>query len=1187
MAKKKELAKKKPVAGASEKLQAASTTQTRVHQGDRAAQLKVTREDLQSSIERLETSNEDLRASNEEVTSMNEELQSATTELESSQQELQSLNEELRTVNTQLEEKVELLEDANSDLSNLLSSSDIAVIYLDPQLKVRRYTPVVTEVFELASDDLGQPLREIVARLHDGQLLDDAQQVLDKLVPIERKIELPAERRSATDEGRSYLRRVSPYRSSESRIEGVVVTYWEVSLLEDARLQLERRERQQAAVAQLGCAALAGLDLQRLFEDTVAVVAATLDNEYCEVLELLPGGKDVLLVAGVGWKEGLVGSATVDTGWNSQAGYMLRSASPVVVEDLPTESRFRGPALLTEHGVVSGMSVIIGAAAQPWGVLGTHSRRRIRFTADDVNFLQGVANVLSTAITHADTDRRVRDWEQRLRLALEAGRMGTWQWDFATGENVWSKREYQLLGLPPVDGGTTVDDFFKHVHPDDLPGLNQAVDGAVHSGESYEHEFRILRADGQLRWLAGRGNVIRDEHGKPLRMIGVNYDITDRKHIEQQLQESLNRLQAVVETAVNGIITVDDRGVIESVNPATERIFGYTAAELVGQYVDMLMPDSHREQHGGFFDNYLRTSEKSAIGIGREVPAQRKDGSVFPIELSVGETSIGNRRVFVGIVRDISERKAAEAALTKSEERFRRSVDAAHAVAYEVSFNDGHVSSVYGMPQLLGESTPEPMSRSWWLDRVHPDDLPSYQSQFVAEDAQGSSGFDLEYRVRHAGGDYIYVRDLGELQRDEQGRAAWQSGVIVDITAQRTAEDELRQLNATLEHRVEERAGVIRLLHDVASACHEADSVEEAIGFVLRAFSRFNGWCFGHAFQRANDNPDELVPFMAYYEQAPGRFERFRELTRRIRLRRGQGLPGRVWEQGDPKIVTDLSAEMVDRRVDLGEELGVRAAAAFPVVIRGEVVAVLEFFSDSHAELDNRVRDAMANVGTQIALVVERRRLKRRIAEIARDEQLRIGQDLHDTVTQQLTGGTMVAAALRQQLENDQSRHAVQAANLVEILKDAQHQVRNLMRGLLPVEVPPENLIDELDELVERTSQLHGVECSFEFEQEIEVRDTVVATHLFRIAQEATHNAVKHAGAGRIVIQLQEDEAIRLSVRDDGEGMYVQEKSGSKRGLRIMQSRAEVIGGILEIQTEPGGGTCIVCTVPRETGKRK
>ncbi|MEX2535589.1 MAG: ATP-binding protein [Trueperaceae bacterium] len=183
--------------------------------------------------------------------------------------------------------------------------------------------------------------------------------------------------------------------------------------------QLQVRVQQQAVVADLGVYALAGADLQSLMDEAVRQVTQTLQMDYCKVLELLPSGDSLLLKAGVGWQEGLVGQATVGTDKDSQAGYTLRSKEPVIVDDLRTEKRFNGPSLLVEHGVVSGISVIIYGREGPYGVLGTHTRELRPFSGDDVHFIQAIANVLGEAVERKRFEEKLKTAHDQLEQRVE------------------------------------------------------------------------------------------------------------------------------------------------------------------------------------------------------------------------------------------------------------------------------------------------------------------------------------------------------------------------------------------------------------------------------------------------------------------------------------------------------------------------------------------------------------------------------------------------------------------------------------------------------------------------------------------------------------------------------------------------------------------------------------------------
>jgi PAS domain S-box-containing protein len=238
---------------------------------------------------------------------------------------------------------------------------------------------------------------------------DAIQSMLERLAAGERVHEHPAQMRCRDGSVRDVLV-TSSGRFEDGRLVHTRCFTVDVTARKEAERGLVARARQQEAVAELGELALRERDLQKVFQHATAALARTLEVEYAKVLELLPGGSEVLLRAGVGWKPGLVGTARVSTGLDSQAGYTLSSGAPVVVRDLGTENRFRGPALLTEHGVVSGMSCVIRERdAEPWGVLGVHSSREIAFTRDDVNFLSSVANVLGHAIHRDRSEAALRE----------------------------------------------------------------------------------------------------------------------------------------------------------------------------------------------------------------------------------------------------------------------------------------------------------------------------------------------------------------------------------------------------------------------------------------------------------------------------------------------------------------------------------------------------------------------------------------------------------------------------------------------------------------------------------------------------------------------------------------------------------------------------------------------------------
>src|SRR2546429_2175147 len=211
-------------------------------------ELRTARDDLRSASEDFESANEELKASNEEVMSVNEELQSANEELESSKEELQSLNEELITVNSQLQEKVDELDRANADLTSLLESTEIATLFLDTELRVKRFTPGITDLVNVRPGDLGRPVADFATNFQDDPLLADCRRALEKLTSVERQMQ--------SFGGQSCIRRVFPYRTGGNRIEGLIVTYTTISQLVAARKLIEEGEAYRHVVPHLPVAAI-------------------------------------------------------------------------------------------------------------------------------------------------------------------------------------------------------------------------------------------------------------------------------------------------------------------------------------------------------------------------------------------------------------------------------------------------------------------------------------------------------------------------------------------------------------------------------------------------------------------------------------------------------------------------------------------------------------------------------------------------------------------------------------------------------------------------------------------------------------------------------------------------------------------------------------------------------------------
>jgi PAS domain S-box-containing protein len=253
----------------------------------------------------------------------------------------------------------------------------------------------------------------------------------------------------------------------------------------------------------------------------------------------------------------------------------------------------------------------------------------------------------------------------RANKALEAAQarahLGSWELNPVTNTGSWSKQMYVLFDRDPSLGAPTFDEFLDLVHPDDRELLRSQCARAeeILANQPLNLDFRGNPARfGERRHFQSTMEYLRDDRDQASLLAGTTIDITERKRAEALIIDKQERLRSILNTVTDGIITIDEHGIMQTANSATEHLFGYTAAEMIGQNVSMLMPSPYREEHDGYIARYLRTGETHIIGIGREVVARRKDGTIFPVELAVSQ--IEHLRLFTGIVRNITKRKELE-----------------------------------------------------------------------------------------------------------------------------------------------------------------------------------------------------------------------------------------------------------------------------------------------------------------------------------------------------------------------------------------------------------------------------------------------------------------------------------------------------------------------------------------------
>ncbi len=304
--------------------------------------------------------------------------------------------------------------------------------------------------------------------------------------------------------------------------------------------ELKAHANQRAILAEFGQSVLAGVDLPILMESLVNLVAETLQVEYCQVLELLPKEDALLLRAGTGWREELVGETVISTDPNSQIGYTLLSSEPVVVEDLRTETRFSGPSYLYDYAVVSSICVIIDGKDWPFGVLGTYSTKARKFTSYDITFLQSIANMLAQAIERARAEEALRESEEMYRTLIEQSGESIFLIYGGRFEVINPKFE-ELFGVTQEEANTPGFVFTNIIAPKSKGIINQISGDDEENKLRPRYEFTALDRNG--REIEVELTVFYPTYKGGLATQGIIRDITERKQAEEEKRRAYEQIQ--------------------------------------------------------------------------------------------------------------------------------------------------------------------------------------------------------------------------------------------------------------------------------------------------------------------------------------------------------------------------------------------------------------------------------------------------------------------------------------------------------------------------------------------------------------------------------------------------------------------------------------------------------------------
>lgn len=479
-------------------------------------ELKETRGNLQMAIESLETANEELQSSNEELLSANEELQS-------SNEELQSLNEELHTLNTEHQLRIKELIELNDDLNNYFRSTEIAQVFVDRNLRIRKFNPAAVQMINLIESDIGRPIEHISTNIKESNLYKEILDVLKTEKELEKEVVL--------SDGRISLMRILPYLRQDKTIDGVVVSFIDIS-------GLKQRDNLLKGVFNTSPNAVLAFEAVRSGEEIKAFRFLKANYAADEIL-----GKNE----------------------SAYVGKTIREEFPVLLEKISLDDLIA----VVEEGKSWQTEVLLPVQqkGEEWFlVMASRMEGGLAMSLTNINekksaeekFRRNFHELLKTKENYRklsiELEEKVRERtyelsesEERFRLIANTTSDAIWDWDLVNNKLWWSDSFYTRFGFADSEEVRNSYFWLSRVHPDERESVNQALQQAIYTSKrDWTVRFRFQKADGSYAIILDKGTVLTDSNGTPYRMVGAMIDITEAETASQLLQEKNHELQVLI-----------------------------------------------------------------------------------------------------------------------------------------------------------------------------------------------------------------------------------------------------------------------------------------------------------------------------------------------------------------------------------------------------------------------------------------------------------------------------------------------------------------------------------------------------------------------------------------------------------------------------------------------------------------
>jgi PAS domain S-box-containing protein len=735
--------------------------------------------------------------------------------------------------------------------------------------------------------------------------------------------------------------------------------------------------------------------------------------------------------------------------------------------------------------------------------------------------------------------------ERRLSLAQQIAHVGTFDWDIRTGVNLWTPEMEAIYGLPPGGFAKSQPAWEQLVHPEDQAEALHIVEQAFETGKPTEGEWRVVWPDGSVHWLAGRWQVFKDESGKPLRMTGVNIDITERKQTERALRERMKEL---------GCLYAVSRDLQEdlSVEELCRRAVTHLVPAL--QFPEITVPVI--ELNGKRF-----TSKNYAEGLSDGLQAEiRGEGEV----LGHLRVCYARERPFIipeeqNLVNGVAEalstwlvRQRAEEALRESEEKYRRIVETA---TEGIVMADTEARMVFvndRWSEIFGYSLEE-AGHITIFDLVFPEDRARMAERWQSRKRGVKESY--EFRFRRKDGSPIWALIGAAPRLDPKGKFLGTLVMVTDITERKRAEEALRQSERQFKSTFENAAiGIAHVALD---------------GRILQPNSRFCEIA-GYSCEDVLGKTCEEITFADDWEAERVQIQRLLEgevahySTEKRYLRR-DGRP--VWVNLTRSIQRD-DASKPEYFIVLVEDISERKRAE-------------EALRELTATLESKVAQRTAEVRHRVRQL---QKLTLDMSEAEDRERGRLAEILHDDLQQVLAAAKFQLGLLRSRARHDASLQTT-AVQIDHLLKDAIGKSRSLSHELSPAVLHHDDFAETLRWLASQVQAKHGLVVHVHAHGPVRSQSEAIKAFLYRTAQEMLFNVVKHARVHEARMRVRQcDRCICLLVSDRGRGFdprQLGEAAGF--GLLSIRERIELLGGRMRIKSAEGKGSTFFIAVPAGT----